>query len=39
MENPTTFELEDQGAGRRGFCEAVIGLCVKNPKALGKFSG
>jgi len=39
MENPTTFELEDQGAGRRGFAEAVIGLCVKNPKALGKFSG
>lgn len=39
MENPTTFELEDQGAGRRGFAEAVLTLCVKNPKALGKFSG
>jgi len=39
MENPNTFELEDQGAGRRGFAEAVLTLCVKNPKALGKFSG
>ena len=39
MENPTTFELEDQGAGRRGFAEAVVTLCVKNPKALGKFAG
>jgi len=39
MENPTTYELEDQGGGKRGFAEAVLTLCVKNPKGLGKFSG
>ncbi len=37
MENPTSFELENQGGGRRGFAELIGTLCVKNPKGLGKF--
>jgi hypothetical protein len=31
-------ELEDQGAGRRGFVSASSLLVVKNPKGLGKFN-
>jgi hypothetical protein len=29
--------LENQGGGERGFCDAVLSLCVKNPLGLGAF--
>lgn len=28
-------ELEDQGGGRRGFCDIIYSLCVESPKANG----
>lgn len=38
LEPPFAKELEDSGAGRRGYCEAIVTLLCKNPKGLGKFS-
>jgi hypothetical protein len=37
LEPPFNKELEDSGAGRRGYCEAIVTLIVKNPKGLGRF--
>ena len=31
-------ELEDQGAGPRGYVRALLTLVVSNPKGLGKFN-
>lgn len=39
LEPPFDKELEDNGAGRRGYCEAIVTLLCKNPKGLGKFNG
>lgn len=38
LEPPFARDLEDAGAGKRGYCEAIATLIVKNPKGLGKFS-
>lgn len=38
LEPPFARELEDSGAGKRGYCECIATLLVKNPKGLGKFS-
>lgn len=38
LEPPFAKELDDNGAGKRGYCEAIATLMVKNPKGLGKFS-
>lgn len=38
MKAPVMKDLEDQGAGPRGFAEVILSLCVKHPQALGKFS-
>lgn len=35
---PTFKDLPDMGGGERGLIEAIIGLCVKSPLALGKFN-
>ena len=32
-------ELEDQGGGRRGYCDVIAGLACHNPKAHGYFEG
>ena len=29
---------KDSGAGKRGYCEAIVTVMVKNPKGLGRFS-
>ena len=31
-------ELENQGGGRRGFCDVIAGLAVHSPKAHGYFN-
>ncbi len=38
MKLPEQRELEDQGAGPRGFIRAILTLCVKSPLGLGKFN-
>jgi len=38
MSSPEMKELEDQGAGKRGYAKMIFSLCVKSPLALGKFS-
>jgi hypothetical protein len=38
MAMPEQRELEDQGAGPRGFIRSILTLCVKSPLALGKFA-
>ena len=38
MSLPKQKQLEDQGAGPRGFISAILTLCVKSPLALGKFA-
>ena len=35
---PRFTELENKGGGRRGIVDAIFGLCVKNPRGLGKFA-
>ena len=31
-------ELEDQGGGRRGYCDLIAGLACESPKAHGYFN-
>lgn len=38
LENPTMRELEDAGAGPRGYAEAICTVICKNPKGLGRFT-
>jgi hypothetical protein len=38
LEQPFQAELDDNGAGRRGYCEAIVTLIVKNPLGLGRFT-
>lgn len=38
LEQPFAKELDDNGAGRRGYCEAIVTLLVKNPLGLGRFT-
>ncbi len=33
----SSTRLEDQGGGKRGYCDCVLGLTVKNPLGLGAF--
>jgi hypothetical protein len=35
---PEVKKLEDKGGGPRGYCQAIVGLCVKNPLGLGKIA-
>ena len=34
----SSTRLEDEGGGKRGFCDVIVSLCVKNPLGLGKFA-
>lgn len=38
MKQPGAQELENEGGGPRGFVDAILTLCVHNPKGLGKFA-
>jgi len=38
MSAPEMKDLDDQGAGERGYAETLLTLCVKSPLAIGKFS-
>lgn len=38
LEAPFAKDLEDSGAGKRGYCEAIATLLVKNPKGLARFT-
>ena len=38
MALPKQRQLEDQGAGPRGFCSVITSLCVKSPLGLGKYA-
>jgi hypothetical protein len=38
LEQPFAKELDDNGAGRRGYCEAIVTLICKNPLGLGRFT-
>jgi hypothetical protein len=38
MKQPGAQELENQGGGPRGYVDAILTLCVKNPLGLGKFN-
>ena len=38
MALPNQKQLEDQGAGPRGFISVILTLCVKSPLGLGKFA-
>lgn len=36
--DPEIKPLDDKGGGPRGYCQAIVGLCVKNPLGLGKIA-
>ena len=39
LQDVQTFDNPDLGGGRRGYCDAMIGLCLLNPLGVGKFTG